>query len=422
MFKNLLLACFLLSAHIISAQTDTMRITTYNVLHYGRPQANRYALKNISLQPILATIKPSIICFNEVDTALKGALDTINTIMPYAMNHGPVHNTTNTDIIDGLFWKSGKFRLVRDTIICNYLRDIVAYDLYYDDPLLGNTHDTVKVKIITAHLKSSNAVADRVVRDTETRIVMRYLNRLTDTTNFVMLGDFNLYKSSEAAYQNLTATTNTLARLNDPTGMPGNWDENAAFAAIHTQSPRTTQLSDQGASGGLDSRFDFLLVSDAMMNGTRGIRYIPGTYTAFGNDGQHYDKTLTDAPAHPSLPASIIQALYNCADHLPVYADFTITPKIIIPPTPNAIAQKNALKEMVTIANPFSASIYCQVLRNDLQLSYQLLSSQGALIQSGLLDHNAHAIDVSQQLPAGLYFLQLRDNKGNTAYWKLLHN
>ena len=420
MFQRLVFIIALIGANPLFAQTDTFRIATYNLLHYGQLQANRYTLKNAALQPVLAEIKPTVICFNEIDTMMHGAFfDTINTVMPYAMQYGSSHNTTGTDILDALFWKSGKFKYLHDTIICNYLRDIVAYDLYYDDPLLGISHDTVKVKVITAHLKSSDGIPNRVIRDTETRRVMRYLDQLTDTTNFIMLGDFNLYKSSEQSYQNLTATTNTLARLNDPLNMPGNWDGTASFAAIHTQSPRLLQLSDGGASGGLDSRFDFILMSDAIIHGWKGLKYIPNTYKPFGNDGHHFNKALTDTPAHPTLPASIIQALYNCSDHLPVYADISISPKEH-PVTPNAVARVSTdLKERVRFSNPFCNTIQYRVSAGSDRYRYKLISAQGSVLQQGLLDADATSLSVSQSLATGYYFIVVSDLRGNTGVWKL---
>jgi endonuclease/exonuclease/phosphatase family metal-dependent hydrolase len=419
MRKHLLLSFFLLINIAGFAQTDTIRVASYNILRYGRPLANRYQLKNTHLQPILNTIKPDLIGFNEIDTTITGILDTLNKAMPYAMNHGPEYNTTNTDIIDALFWKSGKFRLLHDTVICNYVRDIVAYDLYYDDPLLGSQHDTIKLTVITAHLKSSNGVPDRGLRDTETRRVIRYLDRLNDTLNIVMMGDFNLYKSTEAAYQNLTAPANTLSRLNDPINRPGNWDGQVAFADVHTQSPRVVQLSDEGASGGLDSRFDFVLLSDAIMNGWKGLRYIPGTYTTFGNDGRHFNRALTDTPSHPTLPPGTIQALYSCSDHLPVYADLTVTPRIIA--APNAIARNSHSPSSVLIANPVGDVIVYQNLTGEL-LTYTLLSVHGLVLKTGTLGLQSGSIPMPGNATPGMYLFLLRSSDGSTQFRKLIYN
>ena len=100
-----------------------------------------------------------------------------------------------------------------------------------------------------------------------------------------MCGDFNLYHSSEASYQLLLSTNpNPVGQLFDPINMPGDWTQNPSFAAIDTQSPRTQSFGG-GATGGMDDRFDFILVSAALMD-TAGTYAMPETYHAFGNDGE----------------------------------------------------------------------------------------------------------------------------------------
>lgn len=203
-----------------AGQNDTVRISTYNPLNYGN-SANPVAYKNQRLQPILQQIRPSIQCFNEVSTAKARAFDTLLKVMPDTFEHGRVHNTTSTTQLDALFWKQVKFHLLRDTIICSDVRDIVAYDLYWYYPDLSTYHDTIKLTVITAHLKSSNTSADATARAGETQKVSAYLSWLNRTSNVVMLGDFNLYTSAETAYQNLTNPANANARLNDPANRPG---------------------------------------------------------------------------------------------------------------------------------------------------------------------------------------------------------
>ncbi len=325
MLKIMLIKLLLLYSICVAAQTDTFRICAYNLLNYGN-SANTYTRKNIRLKPILQEIRPDLICFNEVSTAVPGMLDTLLSVLTYPSVHGGIHNTTGTTQLDGLFWERNTFHLVDDTIISSVVRDIVAYKFYYDYPELAIYRDTAWLTVITAHLKSSNGSSDRAERAAETKLVSEYLTALNKAANIIMLGDFNLYTSNEVAYQNLTAPANNNARLNDPLNRPGSWDNNSNFTDIHTQSPRLAMLSDGGASGGLDSRFDFILVSDAILNGSKGLNYILGTYTAFGNDGKHYGVAITDMPSNTAVSPVIAQALYECSDHLPVFADLAFTP------------------------------------------------------------------------------------------------
>ncbi len=416
-----LLLALLLAGEAGYAQTDTVRIATYNLLNYGN-SANPVAYKNQRLQPILVEIKPSIQCFNEVSTAIPGLLDTLLKVLPYNSEHGSVHNTTSTTQLDGLFWRKGVFHLLHDSIICSDIRDIVAYDLYWDYPGLSVYKDTLKLTVITAHLKSSNAAADKADRAGETQKVSAYLSALNKSSNILMLGDFNVYSSSETAYQNLTNPSNPNARLNDPLNKAGNWDNNSSFADIHTQSPRLAALSDGGASGGLDSRFDFILVSDAVLNGSKGMKYEPGSYKAFGNDGQHYGRALTDAPANVSVSASIAQALYECSDHLPVFGDFLFTPPHHLPAA-SIETPVGTLRDQITIANPFQNAIQLTTVKGYQfqRLHYRLFRVDGVLLEEGILVQNARSIVLNSSLSAGVFILRLQDEQGVQGVYRLVH-
>jgi hypothetical protein len=51
--------------------------------------------------------------------------------------------------------------------------------------------------------------------------------------------------------------------------------------------------------------------------------YIPGSYTAVGNDGNHFNRGLNELP-NTKVSDEIATALYYSSDHLPVYADFLV--------------------------------------------------------------------------------------------------
>lgn len=396
-----------------------MRICTYNVLNYGN-SANTYSVKNQWLAPIMQSINAEIIGINEISTTLPGLPDTLKAALPYPCSRGAIHNINRQTQLDVLYWKNGKFRLQKDSSICHNLRDIVAYDLYYDAPDLEIYKDTIWLKVIVAHLKASNAAEDRADRALETQAVSEYLASLNQSANYLMMGDLNLYTSTETAYQNLVNPTNVLARLNDPINRPGNWNTDPAFASIETQSTRTLALPDGGASGGLDSRFDFILVSDAMLSGTKGIQYIPNSYTAYGNDGQHLNKALTDMPLNPAASPTMIQNLYNLSDHLPVFAAFTLTPAHLIP---TAIAgMGRGLNGSITVINPFNDRIQLRVDGAVTgALAFQLVSLQGSVMLRGIVDAAAPVIQTGGNLPAGMYFLQVQDAEGRMGSYKIVH-
>jgi len=95
---------------------------------------------------------------------------------------------------------------------------------------------------------------------------------------------------------------------------------------VHTQSTRSSESIECGATGGLDDRFDFILVSDNVLSDADSVQYIPGTYWAFGNDTLHYNVSINEnPPANISVPDSVLSAIYYMSDHLPVVMDVVVT-------------------------------------------------------------------------------------------------
>jgi len=143
-------------------------------------------------------------------------------------------------------------------------------------------------------------------------------------SEFVVLGDFNIYTSTEPAYQRLLQVdAGSEGHFIDPYNLPGTWNQ-AIYATYHSQSTRTRSITDSGAIGGLDDRFDMILNSKAITEEGR-IKYIPGSLKPFGNDGNHYNDSINQRP-NTAVPDSIADALYYGSDHLPVIALFKFDP------------------------------------------------------------------------------------------------
>ncbi|PLX02460.1 MAG: hypothetical protein C0594_11925, partial [Marinilabiliales bacterium] len=92
-----------------------------------------------------------------------------------------------------------------------------------------------------------------------------------------------------------------------------------------TQCTRVLTGNGGGATGGIDDRFDFIFFNDDLINGTNNSVYKANSYTVFGNDG-NADKYGNDINAYTSsiYSSTVLDALYNCSDHLPVIAEFVI--------------------------------------------------------------------------------------------------
>jgi Secretion system C-terminal sorting domain len=137
-----------------------------------------------------------------------------------------------------------------------------------------------------------------------------------------------LYTSVEGAYQ---AFITGLYKFNDPVNAPGAWESNAAFAPLHTQAARSgSRLSlECGARGGLDSRLDFLLCTDPIMGNGKHMQYIPNTYTAFGNSGNLFNKSVDTSTNTSGIPANVLRSLANMSDHIPVVLKLAVAYPIV---------------------------------------------------------------------------------------------
>ena len=319
----------------------------YNLLNYGN-SANPPGYKNARLATIAAHVQPDVLGVNEVFSN-PALLDSILTALGPGWAHAAFSNMGNETQTNGLFYKTSTFLLRSQAVVSNTLRDIIAYRLQYRDTIT-HPHDTVFLTVVIAHLKSSPGSAEEAQRAAETQTIASYL-ATRGAGNYVVMGDLNVYSSSEACYQNLVNSQTLSSRLYDPIARPGAWSGDASFADIHTQSPRiVTTLGDGGVAGGLDDRFDQILVSGAVMQDGAGIKYLPGSYTTVGQDGQHFNGALTAAPANTAAPATVVQALYELSDHLPVAASFILHPE----PISTGIAHTSPLSEDVVtyVVNP----------------------------------------------------------------------
>ncbi|XZF15264.1 T9SS type A sorting domain-containing protein [Chitinophagaceae bacterium MMS25-I14] len=414
--KYIFTAAFLLLFTGLYAQQDTIRIMQYNLLNYGN-SANPVAFKNPRLSTIVQFIHPDIFGANEIrnDSTLPGKLR--DSVLGSNWDHAAYINTNNETQINMLFWNKARFGFRGQVSICQNLRDIIAYQLYYKDTF-SQTHDTIAFTVIVAHLKASNTSPDAADRAAETALVRDYLDSLHHGGNYIFMGDLNLYKSSELAYQNLVSNPDMSARLYDPISRPGNWNGGAAFTDIHTQATRTAALSDGGVTGGLDDRFDHIMVSQYIMEDSAGMQYLAGSYHTAGQDGQHLNKALTDLPTNTAAPANVIQALYEMSDHLPVYASFAMKPF-----SRHTSVENIAVRALqIGVQNPVSHSLHLFVpaALNAREVYLQLYNTVGqrVMAQSVALSGAEMMLPLTD-MPPGMYILQLQSGS-NVQFNKLI--
>jgi hypothetical protein len=325
MRKPILFSLLSLLTLSLTAQTDTLKVMFNNLMNF--PKANVIPNRQDTLRKTLRYVNPDVFMACELNTSagantvLNSSLNVFGTTSYQKATF--VYNTSvpGDSLQQMIYWQGGKLALKSQSIITTDQRDVNKYVMYYKDPNLAIHHDTTWIDFYITHLKAGNTAADATKRNNEATSIMTHVNAQPSTRNNILAADFNVYTSAEAAYGTLLSGTN---RFYDPISRPGAWNNTGSFADIHTQSTRTVSFNG-GATGGLDDRFDQILVSGNVVSGANRVRYLPGSYKALGQDALHFNLSLIAAPVNTSAPDSVIKAMYYMTDHLPVIMRLVVT-------------------------------------------------------------------------------------------------
>lgn len=405
----------------ISAQ-DKIKVMSYNLLNYGNTTSyctssnNNVTSKEGYLKTIISYYQPDIFGAVEISPASNTATNILNNVMNInGINYYKKANNSNlsgSDLISMVYYNSQKLTLYKQTVVSTLTRDILIYSFYYKGNLTL-ARDTFHC--IVAHLKAGSLTEDQTDRSTQTQNVMNYIQSQLPSGNFVIMGDFNIQSSAEDSYQKLTNPANSAYKFIDPINKPGIWNNSSSFASIHTQS---THNSSNGcaASGGMDDRFDFILLSQSIMNGNKGISYQVNSYKALGNDGNHYNQDINSG-SNSSVPSNVLSALYEMSDHLPV----TLT--LNFDTLPTGILQNYQMDENISIINPIERNqleIYF-TFEEKTPLTIELLDLSGRV----LLKTEQNVIKEKIEIPfdvlgKGLYFVRFTNMDNMTITKKIL--
>jgi len=388
---------------------DTITVLHYNLLYFGLDQDgcnstnNSISLKINYLKTIVNYTKPDIFAVNEI-YYLSNYHDYLlsNVFLLNGFNNYQRASVKGSFLTQQVYYNSNKLVLEEENEIYAYPRNIFSYKFYYKSPDLING-DTVFFTYFNAHLKAGSTDDDHVDRKNAANNLMNHISYIS-TENYILSGDLNLYNASDDAYQVLTNFSNAILRFNDP-ALVGEWHENSQFASVHTQS---TSYSGDGckSSGGLDDRFDFILHSNAIKNGTSKMQYIQNSYTIIGQDGNHFNSGINYG-GNTSVPATVLTAITNNSDHLPVLSKFLIFQ------TPASITKNTNKTDNISFNNPIYNTLEISIINNTLlnkNLFLEIYDTQGSKVYSTILSNPKENLSFSislEFLPVGIYLLNL---------------
>ena len=409
---------------------DTLTVMQYNLLYYGNYQSgfadcfetnNNTQRKDECIRTIVNYVKPDI--FTVCEFGATQALQTdflrhnLNINGANYWQSDNIINYANSNIINHIFYDSRKIGLKKHVALRTNPRDTDVYELYLKTPSLA-AGDTTKLVCIVAHPKAGMGYEGQ--RRALMQIAMDYVNQHYPTDNVLIMGDFNMYGASESGYRLLTQTySNPSICFMDPlaiVGGVGEWTNNNQFTAFHTQSTRS--YSDECfSSGGLDDRFDFILMADEIAFSYNHLRYVQGSYHAVGNDGRHFNMSVNQGN-NTAVPSEVADALFDGSDHLPVTMKIAVDAHL-------GVEDNEAQSLYATVApNPATDQAIVNFFSpSQGQVQFELYSLQGQLMQSaaGDFSEGSQGFELSLEgLTKGFYLLRIKHEGGICQALKLI--
>ena len=402
--KKLLFSLLIVSFSIqIKAQDETLKVLSYNLLNYPNPEIP-VDYRADTLKKIIDYYTPDLFLMQELKSST-GFLFILNNVFNtdgvdfYASGTWePQHSDPGSTwkLQQNAIYNTKKLALKYETFLFTVRRDINVFKFYFKDPGLANHKDTTYLYAITLHLKSSQGADNEAQRLSMVEILENFLDTIPPDAHVIVGGDYNLYTSDEAAYQLMLNTSNNII-LADPINSPGTWHINADFRFVHTQSTRTIPINDDGAGGGMDDRFDFIMVSENLMDQNSRIYIGEDTYEAIGNNGNCFNARIIDCQDN-DVPANIINALYQMSDHLPIKMELEID-------YPFADAISEYEKYSIKIMGQNNKSITFSINDYNKTINYQIIDTYGRLIQNGISKGSGSTTVQLNNIASGIYFL-----------------
>ena len=425
MRKFILGLVIVFSAFVVKAQ-DTLTFLQYNLLNYGNFTSyctsgnNNVSLKTGYVGLIVHYVKPDIFTVNEMTVnsyyhnyLLDNGLNT-DGVNYYAMASDTLKNNYQYTM-SVLYYNKNKLGEAGHFVAQTDIRDVDIFKMYYKSANLSQG-DTTFIYCVVGHLKAGTGEENENKRAIMAENTMAYIATHHPNENYLLMGDFNVYSSSEPAFQAFINYKDTSIRFHDPVNEVGDWHNNPVYAKVQTQSTHTS-TSGCPSGGGLDDRFDFILLSTNVKNGTKGVKYVPNSFHVVGQDGKHFNEALTDPPENKSVPANILNALYKNSDHLPVTLKVTVNKPLGVPQIHSDIDQ-------LSFANPVNNTLDLKIdAARQTKLTMEVFSLVGQkvmqkefMVSQGF---SRQAIDVSH-LQKGLYILRFTEPDGYNLSRKLL--
>mgnify|MGYP001568559906 FL=1 len=408
---------FLLFNLLVSVNFAQTRIKAmmYNVLNYSDSEVSRN--KTPFLSTILDEVEPDLFMVCEMIDEIGSDYLFENAIIPYNENFQKApfeeNQSGNYSLQQMVYYNSKKLILEETRVITADTRDINQYTFKINtENALSNP---IRMEVFVTHLKASTGSSNRQRRLNSIQSFVSYTNNIADDSYVLFAGDLNFYTSNEEGYQHLIDDRNPIVMI-DPIDRPTpnfpddgvdyyeNYNStyfwnNSSFRDIHSQSTRTTNnglIDDSGSTGGLDDRFDFIMMSENF-NMSTDLYYINDSYQVIGNNGNCYNSFINNPNCSGGYSQTLRDALIEFSDHLPVVMEME---------TPENTLSTNQISEINFIGSNIIED-YLKIISPGDMNNLKIYSITGQLIDVKLTKNtgiDTIIIDV-KHISKGIYYL-----------------
>ena len=408
---------FLLFNLLVSVNFAQTRIKAmmYNVLNYSDSEVSRN--KTPFLSTILDEVEPDLLMVCEMVDEIGSDYLFENAIIPYNENFQKApfeeNQSGNYSLQQMVYYNSKKLILEETRVITADTRDINQYTFKINtENALSNP---IRMEVFVTHLKASTGSSNRQRRLNSIQSFVSYTNNIADDSYVLFAGDLNFYTSNEEGYQHLIDDRNPIVMI-DPIDRPTpnfpddgvdyyeNYNStyfwnNSSFRDIHSQSTRTSNnglIDDSGSTGGLDDRFDFIMMSENF-NMSTDLYYINDSYQVIGNNGNCYNSFINNPNCSGGYSQTLRDALIEFSDHLPVVMEME---------TPENTLSTNQISEINFIGSNIIED-YLKIISPGDMNNLKIYSITGQLIDVKLTKNtgiDTIIIDV-KHISKGIYYL-----------------
>jgi len=409
--KRNVLFILLFVVALLQGQT---RIKTmfYNTLNYNSNTESE--ARTPYLKTILDDVKPDLFMVCELKNEIASNYLFNNTIVTSNPSFKKADFNTSrspaTDLLQMLYYNADKLTLEFNEVIPTGVRDINHYTLKL------KTASETRIEVFVTHLKASRGIDNRQKREESIEIFTRQLDRLPQDAYIIFAGDFNFYTSNEEGFLKLIDENNPI-QIIDPINrlcpsFPNNnidyfngeyngsiyfWN-NSAYSDVHSQSTRNSQLNGDGAGGGMDDRFDFIMLSKNLTESTE-MKFVNNSYKTIGNNGNCYNSFVSNTSCTGEFSQNLRNALFNFSDHLPIVLELE--------------NQQNILSNYIYVKK-LNFSIKHQELKLKIDKNIKeikIYNTLGKVVFTSKNINSNETVIYLNILKSGLYFLKVDDYK-----------